>query len=100
MTDPPPSSTAPERTAVVVGAGIFGVTAALELADRGWSVRLMDPGPLPHPRASTTDISKLIRGDYGSDDFYTGLVEEAVEGWERWSREWDRPLYQIGRAHV
>jgi len=81
------------RTAIVVGAGIFGVTGALELAARGWKVRLMDPGPLPHPKAATTDISKLVRADYGSDEFYTSLAEEALKGWEAWNRVWRRPLY-------
>ena len=42
---------------LVVGAGIFGVTGALELARRGHDVTVVDPGPLPHPDASSTDLS-------------------------------------------
>jgi sarcosine oxidase / L-pipecolate oxidase len=34
---------------LVIGAGIFGVTTALELRARGYQVALLDPGPLPHP---------------------------------------------------
>ena len=34
---------------IVVGAGINGVTAAIELKKRGHKVTLVDPGPLPHP---------------------------------------------------
>ncbi len=78
---------------MVVGAGIFGVTAALELARRDWSVTLLDRGPVPHPDASSTDISKMIRMDYGSDVFYHEFAEAALDGWERWNREWTRPLY-------
>jgi glycine/D-amino acid oxidase-like deaminating enzyme len=81
----------------VVGAGIFGVTAALELRRRGWRVRLVDrwsPGsPAPHPRASTTDVSKVVRMDYGTDRFTTELAAEAMAGWDEWNRRFGRPLF-------
>ena len=54
----------------VVGAGIFGVTAVLALRRRGHEVSLFDPGPLPHPLAESTDISKVVRLDYGPDAHY------------------------------
>lgn len=79
--------------AAVVGAGIFGAAAALELAERGWSVRLVDPGPLPRPEAASTDVSKLIRAEYGDDVFYTRLAERAIDGWDEWNRRWDTPLF-------
>jgi sarcosine oxidase / L-pipecolate oxidase len=78
---------------VVVGAGIFGVTAALELVGRGHEVTLLDRGPVPHERASSTDVSKMIRMDYGSDVFYHELAEAAIDGWELWNTEWPRALY-------
>ena len=82
---------------IVVGAGIFGVTAALELQRRGHQVVLMDPGPLPHPEASSTDICKVIRMDYGADEFTMALMEEAMQGWRRWNADWPVPLYhQVG----
>jgi len=77
----------------IVGSGIFGVTAALELNRRGHAVRLFDPGPLPHPLAASTDVTKMIRMDYAADLFYTELMEEAFLGWDRWNAEWDEPLY-------
>ena len=52
----------------VAGAGVFGVTAAIELRKRGHAVRLVDPGPLPHPLAASTDISKVVRPEYGADE--------------------------------
>jgi glycine/D-amino acid oxidase-like deaminating enzyme len=73
---------------VVVGAGIFGVTAALELRARGHHVRVMDPGPIPHPLAASTDISKVIRIEYGPDETYMALMEEAREGWLAWNERW------------
>lgn len=79
--------------ALVVGAGIFGVTAAIELRRRGHAVVLLDPGPLPHPLAGSTDISKIVRVEYGADEDYTILGEEAIEGWHRWNAELGAELY-------
>lgn len=62
------------RHIVIVGGGIFGITAAIELKKRNYSVTVVDPEPLPNERASSTDISKLIRADYGSDEFYMELM--------------------------
>jgi glycine/D-amino acid oxidase-like deaminating enzyme len=81
------------NTVVVVGGGVFGVTAALELRARGHTVTLVDPGPLPHPDASSTDISKVIRADYGSDVFYARLVRECMNGWDDWNAMAGRALY-------
>ena len=54
-----------QSSVVIVGGGVFGVGAAIELAKRGHKVHIVDPGPIPNPYASSTDISKLIRPDYG-----------------------------------
>jgi glycine/D-amino acid oxidase-like deaminating enzyme len=81
---------------VVAGAGIFGVTAALELRRRGHEVRLVDPGPLPHPLAASTDISKVVRLEYGADEEYTALAERAIEGWRRWNRELGELYHETG----
>src|SRR5271169_1439756 len=78
---------------LVVGAGIFGVTAALELRERGHDVVLLDPGPLPHPLAASTDMSKVVRVEYGNDEDYTSLAEEAISGWHRWNEELGEELY-------
>lgn len=84
---------ATNHSIVVVGAGVFGVTAALELRRRGHAVALFDPGPLPHPNAASTDISKVIRMDYGADEFYMALMEQGFEGWDAWNRAWGSPLF-------
>src|SRR5580698_4747251 len=65
----------------VVGSGVFGVAAAKELRQRGFDVTLFDPGPVPHPLAESTDISKIVRLDYGDDETYTRLMESALERW-------------------
>ena len=70
---------------LVVGAGAFGTSAALSLAARGHRVTLLDPGPLPRDVAASTDVSKVVRVDYGGDLFHTGLAAQATLGWQRWN---------------
>src|ERR1044071_1081197 len=78
---------------IVVGAGISGVTAAIELKKRGHDVVLVDPGPLPHPLAASTDISKAVRAAYGADEDYTALAERAIKRWRKWNLEFGNELY-------
>ncbi len=77
----------------MIGSGIFGVTAALELRARGCQVTLTDPGPIPHPLAESTDISKIVRCDYGGDEDYTVLGERSLDGWRRWNSTWRTPRF-------
>ena len=79
--------------AIVVGAGINGVTAAIELRKRGHAVTLLDPGPLPHPLAASTDISKAVRAAYGADEDYTALAERSIALWQKWNQELGVELY-------
>jgi len=78
---------------LVIGGGVFGVTCALELHARRCAVTLVDPGPLPHPLAESTDISKIVRCDYGADEDYTALGERALDGWRRWNADWAVPRF-------
>ena len=78
---------------LIIGGGIFGFTAAWELRLRGWTVTVLDPGPIPRPSAASTDVSKIVRADYGADDLYTDMAEAALAGWDRWNARWRSPLY-------
>jgi glycine/D-amino acid oxidase-like deaminating enzyme len=78
---------------IVVGAGINGVTAGIELRQRGHRVILLDPGPLPQPLAASTDISKAVRAAYGPDDDYTELAERSIERWREWNRQLGAEIY-------
>ena len=82
-----------ERSVVVVGAGVFGLSGALALATRGYQVTLVAPGPVPHPSAASNDISRMVRMDYGSDRLHCRLANEAIDGWNRWNSHWGRDLY-------
>jgi len=86
---------------IVVGAGINGVTAAIELKKRGHRVILIDPGPLPHPLAASTDISKAVRAAYGADEDYTALAERSIKLWRDWNQEFGIELYhEVGVMFV
>ena len=86
---------------VVVGAGINGVTAAIDLRGRGHHVVLVDPGPLPHPLAASTDISKAVRAAYGADEEYTELAECAIKLWRKWNKEFGLQFYhEVGVMFV
>ena len=73
---------------VVVGAGVFGVAATLELCARGHRVTLVDQGPIPNPLAASTDVSKVVRLEYGPDEDYMALAEAARAGWLEWNDRW------------
>ena len=77
----------------MAGAGVFGVSAAISLASRGWEVDLVDPGPLPRAEAASTDISKIVRMDYGADALYSELMERALPLWRAWNAAWGEELY-------
>jgi glycine/D-amino acid oxidase-like deaminating enzyme len=86
---------------IVVGAGINGVAAAIELEKRGHSVILVDPGPLPHPLAASTDISKAVRAAYSADDDYVELAERSIKLWRKWNEEFGVELYhEVGVMFV
>ncbi len=87
--------------AIVVGAGINGVTTAIELKKRGHEVVLVDTGPLPHELAASTDISKAVRAAYGADKDYTALAERSIKLWHKWNEEFGAKLYhEVGVMFV
>ena len=89
------------RKIVVVGAGINGLTAAIELKRRGHQVTLVDPGPVPHPLAASTDISKAVRTAYGPDEDYSALAEQSIALWRQWNAEFGVKLYhEVGMMFV
>ena len=77
----------------IVGGGVFGLSAGVELLDRGYDVRIFEQGRIPHEEAASTDITKMVRADYGSDQIYTELMVDTFEKWEAWNHAFKKPLY-------
>jgi glycine/D-amino acid oxidase-like deaminating enzyme len=85
----------------IVGAGIFGVAAALELRARGYHVTVFEQGETPNERASSTDVSKTIRRIYGANATYVELAERAAEQWRHWQERLGVPFYtQTGQLKI
>ncbi len=70
------------------------MTAALAARSRGHDVTLVDPGPIPYRDAESTDISKVVRLDYGADEATTAMMENALERWREWNRRWGEEVFQ------
>lgn len=78
---------------IIIGAGIFGISTAIELQQRGHQAGILNPSPIPHPLAASTDISKVVRMEYGTDQEYFDMAEQAIEGWLKWNDLFGEPLY-------
>ena len=78
---------------IIVGAGVFGLTLARELCQRGYiRVTVLDRHLPPVPDGSSVDISRIIRSDY-ADAQYMKMAVEAVAGWES---EYSRYYHESG----
>lgn len=86
--------------AVVVGGGVFGLGTALSLCERGWDVTVREAGTVPDPRAASTDISKLVRMDYGADAHYHDMMRTALPRWRAWNREESGLFHEDGVLFV
>lgn len=85
----------------VVGAGIFGIAAAIELRARGHAVFVFEQGTAPNERASSTDTSKTIRRLYGHNATYVELAERAARKWKEWHERLGRDFYfPIGQLQI
>ncbi|KAF7191409.1 L-saccharopine oxidase [Pseudocercospora fuligena] len=81
---------------IIVGAGIFGLSTAIDLARRGYqNVTVFDRQPYDASQysyfkgadAASADINKIVRSAYGGVSIYQDLTLEAIEGWKAWNAE-------------
>ena len=75
------------RSAVVVGAGVFGGSLALRLVSSGWDVTVVEQYPPGHVRAASGGESRLIRLAHGDNDWYTRSARRALDLWHELERE-------------
>ncbi|MEM6800021.1 MAG: FAD-dependent oxidoreductase [Bacteroidota bacterium] len=78
---------------LIIGAGIFGLSTAIELKKRKYSVGILNPNSIPHPLAASTDISKIVRMEYGSDTEYFEMAEISMRMWREWNDFFGKTLY-------
>jgi sarcosine oxidase len=79
---------------IVVGAGIFGLSTAYELACRGRSVVAIDRFGSGHPATSSTGASRSIRIAY-DHPFYVELALEAIDSWRRLEAETGQAILHL-----
>ncbi|OAP65606.1 hypothetical protein AYL99_01578 [Fonsecaea erecta] len=81
---------------VIVGAGVFGLSTALHLAERGYTnVAVFDAQPYEATKydyisgcdSASADMNKIIRSAYGEQTEYQDLSGEAIECWKAWNKE-------------
>ncbi|GGA13817.1 FAD-dependent oxidoreductase [Okeania sp. KiyG1] len=70
---------------LIVGSGIFGITAVVELAKRKYKVAVINPDTIPHHLAASTDITKVVRMEYGTDKEYFRMAEICIDRWKEWN---------------
>ena len=81
------------RSAIVVGAGVFGGSLALRLVSSGWEVTLVEQYPPGHVRAASGGESRLIRCSHGSAAWYTRSARRALELWRELERDSGTELF-------
>jgi sarcosine oxidase len=82
---------------LIVGAGIVGLSTARSLTERGWTVTVLDRGPIPNPHASSFDHHRLIRHHYPDQPVYARRIPEAFAAWERlWADLGERHYVETG----
>lgn len=79
--------------ALIVGAGLMGLSAAWALARSGWRVRVFDRAAPPNPMGASVDEGRLIRFPYGDRRGYTALVRPAFAAWETLWADLGETLY-------
>ncbi|CAO3642734.1 unnamed protein product [Mucor hiemalis] len=82
---------------VVVGGGCFGLSTALTLSLKEYQVTVYDREQIPVRDAASSDISKVVRMDYGDSKLCTELAIDSINIWNQWNREKaqknEAPLY-------
>jgi sarcosine oxidase len=79
---------------IVVGAGAFGGWSALQLAQRGAKVTLLDAWGPGNSRASSGGETRTIRATYGpADPLYTKMVARALQLWQEYEQRWKLKLF-------
>ncbi len=79
---------------VIIGAGIVGLSTAYALLTRGMSkVHVLEQAVVSHHRSTSSSISRLLRFEYGSDAFYSRMVQLSLGYWRELEHRTQHTLY-------
>ena len=79
---------------VIVGAGIVGLSTAYALLKQGMKqVTVLEQAVVDHRRSTSHGLSRLLRFEYGSERFYTQMVQLSLNRWKSLERVSKRTLY-------
>ncbi|WP_113701422.1 NAD(P)/FAD-dependent oxidoreductase [Nonomuraea lactucae] len=81
------------KTVIVVGAGIWGASLALRLAETGWRVTLVEQHLPGHVRQASAGETRLLRCSHGIDDWYARMAWKARDAWRRLGERAGEELY-------
>lgn len=82
-----------ELSAIVVGAGVMGMSTACALAGRGAHVTVLERHSLGHDWSSSHGLTRAIRHEYGEAAIYTRMVALSLPLWNALARETGHHLY-------
>ncbi len=83
--------------ALILGAGIMGLSTAFALDAAGWRVTVVEADPVPNPRGASVDDHRLIRHAYGAQRGYARMVEDAYRAWDGvFAAVGERPYLRTG----
>lgn len=72
----------PDDHILIVGAGTFGLSTALEILRKGHkNLTLIDPYPIPSPLSAGNDVNKIFQSVVNSK-FYSNLSMESLKKWK------------------
>ncbi|KAI9027786.1 FAD dependent oxidoreductase [Hyaloraphidium curvatum] len=86
------------NSVLIVGAGIFGLGTAISIKKKfpTKEVTVVERLGIPAPDASSVDLNKVVRCDYGLDSLHTDLGNDAIRRFLEWNAEDEKR----GRASV
>jgi glycine/D-amino acid oxidase-like deaminating enzyme len=94
MLRPPVPTSSAGSSVIVVGAGAFGGWSALQFAQRGMRVALVDAWGPGNSRASSGGETRTIRATYGpAHTLYVKMVARALQLWQEYQQRWNLKLF-------
>jgi monomeric sarcosine oxidase len=83
-----------QQRIVIVGGGIVGLSTAYDLLAQGTrQVIVLEQESVDHLHSTSHGVSRLLRFEYGNDNFYSSLVRLSLRRWQRFQEESHRTLY-------